>query len=355
MKVDFRMVFKNQSLKNNYIRIATALVSLVACVWLFKKAYAGQDLEQVWEQAKKVHLMWVAIIAIASLLCHSVRTLRWQMLLKAVGKDVGFLKLFAALMSAYFVNQAIPRVGELLRPYLLYRSDKISYGTSLGTVVAERIIDTICLIILLVSCFVFIGDITGDFFSTHISAPLKGYFGVMPYWKIGAFFVAITMVLYLIVEHFQKKEQAKITEDKPLNKVDEFADDSMKGIGGIVKVENKLLFGLYSIIIWLLYFLMTYLWFFSLDETMHLGVREAVFIWAIGNIGRMVPVQGGGAGAYHYLVIQAFLLFGISAGVAGAMALLIHGLQTMIYVVFGSVSLIAYMLLTEKESDSANI
>ncbi|MBC7388005.1 MAG: flippase-like domain-containing protein [Opitutaceae bacterium] len=352
MKADFRRVFKFTSLKNKYVRIATALVSLVACVWLFKKAYAGQDLEQVWEQAKKVNLMWVSIIAIASILCHSVRTLRWQMLLKAVGKDVGFLKLFAALMSAYFVNQAIPRVGELLRPYLLYRSDKISYGTSLGTVVAERIIDTVCLVILLLSCFVFIGDITGDFFHTHISGPLKGYFGVMPYWKMGAIFLAITMVLYLVVEHFQKKEQAKVSEDKPVNKVDEFADDSMKGIGGVLKVENKVLFGLYTLIIWVLYFFMTYLWFFSMDETVNLGVREAVFIWAIGNIGRMVPVQGGGAGAYHYLVIQAFLLFGISAGVAGAMALLIHGLQTVIYVVLGSVSLVGYMLLTGKEDDN---
>ena len=336
-------------MKNKYFRIATSVVSLVACVWLFKKAYAGQDLAEVWEQAKKVDIFWVATIALASVVCHTVRTLRWQMLLKAVNKDVSFTKLFAALMSAYFVNQALPRVGELLRPYLLNRSDKISYGTSLGTVVAERIIDTICLALLLISCFVFIGDITGDFFNTHINGPLKGYFGDMPYWKMGAVFIGITMVLYLIVERLQKKEQTKVTEDKPVNKVDEFADDSMKGMAAIASVESKLLFGLYTAVIWMLYFLMTYLWFFSLDETSDLGIREAIFIWAIGNIGRMVPVQGGGAGAYHYLVIQAFLLFGISAGVAGAMALLIHGLQTIIYIVFGSVSLVAYMLMTGKE------
>jgi hypothetical protein len=63
----------------------------------------------------------------------------------------------------------------------------------------------------------------------------------------------------------------------------------------------------------------------------------------------MVPVQGGGAGAYHYLVIQAFLLFGVSASVAGAMALIIHGLQTIIYVGVGAVSVVAYMLLTGKK------
>ncbi|RYD71887.1 MAG: hypothetical protein EOP53_22880 [Sphingobacteriales bacterium] len=61
-----------------------------------------------------------------------------------------------------------------------------------------------------------------------------------------------------------------------------------------------------------------------------------------------MPVQGGGAGAYHYLVIQAFLLFGVSASVAGAMALVIHGLQTVIYVVVGSFSLLAYLLAFNK-------
>lgn len=341
-------------MKNNYVRIATSVVSLIACVWLFKKAYSGQDLSQVWQYIQQVNLLWVGIIAIISLLCHTVRTLRWQMLLQACGKDVAFWKLFASLMSAYFVNQALPRVGELLRPYLLNRSDKISYGTSLGSVVAERLIDTFCLILLLASCFVFLGDITYGFFDTHINGPLKGYFGDMPYWKIGAVFLAITMVLYLIIERLQKKEQKKVTEDAPVNKVDEFAEESLQGMAAVLKVENKGLFLLYTALIWVFYFLMTYLWFFSLEDTKHLGVKEAVFLWAIGNIGRMVPVQGGGAGAYHYLVIQAFLIFGISASIGGALALLIHGLQTVIYVFFGSICLVAYMLLTgDKEEATA--
>lgn len=336
-------------MKNNYVRFATSAIAMVACVWLFKKAYAGQDLSQVWQHIKEVDLFWVAMIVLASLACHAVRSLRWQLLLRAVGKEVSFWKLFAALMSAYFVNQALPRVGELLRPYLLNRSDKISYGTSLGSVIAERLVDTLCLLVLLASCFVFLGDITYGFFDLHINEPLKGYFGDMPYWKIGAGFLAVTLVLFMIVERLQKKEQAKVTEDKPVNAIDEFADESINGMTAVLKLENKGLFVFYTAFIWLMYFLMTYFWFFSLEETSHLGIKAAVFIWAIGNIGRMVPVQGGGAGAYHYLVIQAFLLFGISTSVAGAMALMIHGLQTIIYVVFGAVSLVAYMLLTGEE------
>lgn len=270
------------------------------------------------------------------------------MLLKACGKEVTFIKLFAALLSGYFVNQALPRVGELLRSYLLNRSDKISYGTSIGSVVAERLIDTVCLVLLLLSCLVFIGDLSFAFFESHIHHPLQNYFGEMPFWKIGALLLGVTALLYFIIERSQKKNKVheQASEQTQTSALDEFADESWQGIAAVTKVENKALFWTYTILIWVLYFLMTYLWFFSLEETKHLGIKEAVFIWAIGNIGRMVPTQGGGAGAYHYLVIQAFLLFGISNSVAGAMALLIHGLQTGFYIVVGSICLVAYMALT---------
>lgn len=337
-------------MKKTYIRIFTSLLSLVACIWLFKEAYAGQDLSKVWQDIQNVNLFWVGMVALASMACHTVRTLRWQLLLKAAGKEVAFIKLFASLMAAYFVNQALPRVGELLRPYLLNRSDKISYGTTLGSVIAERLIDTFCLLVLLASCFFLLHHISYHFFEAHIHAPLQGSLGKMPYWKIGAILLGIGMLLYLVMERMHKKEQAKVTEEKPANKIDEFTNESLSGITAVLKVEKKWLFLFYTAFIWTMYFLMTYLWFFSMKETSHLGLKAALFVWAIGNIGRMVPVQGGGAGAYHYLVIQAFLIFGVSASVAGAMALMIHGLQTLIYVLGGSVCLGAYMLLTAKEN-----
>lgn len=278
------------------------------------------------------------------------------MLLKACGQELSFVKLFASLLSGYFVNQALPRVGELVRSYLLHRSDKVSYGTSIGSVVAERLIDTICLVVLLISCVLFIGDISISFFEAHIHQPLQDYFGDMPFWKIGAFLLGIILLLYFIIERFQKKQAEKTSTSGGGNSiVDDFADESWQGIAAVAKVEKPFLFWVYTGLIWVLYFLMTYLWFFSLEDTKHLGIKEALFIWAIGNIGRMVPTQGGGAGAYHYLVIQAFLLFGISSSVAGAMALMIHGLQTCFYLVVGSISLVAFMAFTSNEKKTQEI
>ncbi len=341
-------------MKKNYTRLITTLLSLAACVWLVKSAYSGQDLPSIWQHIQEVNLGWVSVIVVCSIACHFVRTLRWQMLLKACGKEVGFWKTFGSLMSGYLVNQVIPRFAELLvRCYLLNRSDKISYGTSMGSILAERIIDTLSLGILLVSCFVFFGDISYAFFDLHIRQPLSGYFGAMPFWKIGAALLGIVGILYFVIERAQKKGEKVAEQTDTPNVVDEFADESIQGFASMLKVENKLLFGVYTVVIWLFYFTMTYFWFFTLKETSHLGMREAFFIWMIGSIGRMVPTQGGGAGAYHYLVIQAFLLFGISASVAGAMALLIHGLQTILYVFLGSISLAAYMILTGKEETAS--
>jgi uncharacterized protein (TIRG00374 family) len=340
-------------LKNKYVRIGTTVLSLVLCFWLVKKAYAGQDFPSIWQHIQEVDLFWVSIIILCSLLCHAVRTLRWQMLLKACGNQVSFWKLFASLMSGYLVNQVVPRFAELfVRCYLLNRSDKVRYGTSMGSILAERIIDTLCLFALLFACFILMSHISFQFFELHIHTPLTDYFGALPFWKIGAFGVGLVALLYFILERLQKKVSTASTETKKTNVVDEFTDESIQGMAAVLKVENKALFGTYTAVIWMLYFFMTYLWFFSLKETSHLGMKEAFFIWMIGSIGRMVPTQGGGAGAYHYLVIQAFLLFGVTASVAGAMALLIHGLQTILYVLLGSISLVAYMALTGKEEES---
>ncbi len=335
-------------MKNKIARAVTYLLSFAICIWLFKLAYSGLDFASVWQYVSGMDLFWVCMVALSSFVCQSARSLRWQLLLKACGEQISFRRLFLSLMAGYFVHQALPRVGEIVRCWLVKKSDNVGYGVSIGTVVAERTIDTLCLAILVAGTILSVNAISYSFFNAHINLPLRDMAASLPLYTISVGFLLLAALLSVCYYYLNRRGYFTATRQNFAGKALGFGSNLLTGITAVLKLRQKWAFLLYTLIIWAMYFLMTYLWFFALPETSHLGVKEAFFIWAIGSIGRLVPVQGGGAGAYHYLVIQAFLLFGVSAGVAGAMALVIHGLQTAIYVIAGSISLVWYLLLLKK-------
>lgn len=124
-------------------------------------------------------------------------------------------------------------------------------------------------------------------------------------------------------------------------------------LGSVKKVlllKQKKRFLLYTLTIWLCYFLMTFLWFYTFDETAVLGIKEAFVIMTVGSIGRSVPIQGGGMGAYHYLVSNAFAIFGISLLTGNAMAFVIHGAQLLLTFALGLVAWIWLLYKFERST-----
>jgi uncharacterized membrane protein YbhN (UPF0104 family) len=93
---------------------------------------------------------------------------------------------------------------------------------------------------------------------------------------------------------------------------------------------------------------MTYLWVFAFDASSSLSLSQVFVVMIIGTIGKSVPIQGGGMGAYHYLVAQAFLMFGVGLVTGNALAIIIHGAQTIYTIITGST---AYLMLMYDEKD----
>ncbi|HEY0741167.1 MAG TPA: lysylphosphatidylglycerol synthase transmembrane domain-containing protein [Chryseosolibacter sp.] len=325
-----------------YIIIFTATVVLI---WFSLRGLTvaeGEDkwgfLLHTWERANKGWLLTMAGIAVLS---HVIRAERWRMLLAPAGHHTKLSYSFLSLMVGYLVNLVIPRGGEVSRCYNLYKLDKTPVEMSFGTVVVERIIDLICLVILIgVSFFVEYERLFSFIETLPIGTDQSSKFRTLAI--IGVVFAALMIALFFVLKRNKK--------------ISAFVKKTWMGFKGgllsVFKLEKKGLFIFYSITIWALYFLMSYTVILAFPQTQHLGIGAVLSLFAIGSIAMAVPLPGG-TGSYHVLVPQGLVfLYNISQPDAIAFTFIFHGWQTAIMIVGGAISLIVTSVLVKKNSSS---
>jgi uncharacterized membrane protein YbhN (UPF0104 family) len=271
-----------------------------------------------------------------SLLGYWFRIKRWQLMLQAIQLKAPSNQLFASLCVGYLVNYAFPRLGEITRCLLLKRTARLPVDKTLITIIAERTIDTLCLLFLLLVAWAAYADLASDFFIRQIWTPLAHKFSssINLFIFIGVAFVLLALIIWRLT---------KISGNKIARKLEEWKLTFLN----ILKIEQKFMFFLYTICIWCCYLLMTFLWFFIFDESSYLHLSDAFLVMIIGSIGRSIPIQGGGIGAYHFLVSQSLLLFGIPLLTGNALALVIHGAQSILTFITGIICYL-WILVTFK-------
>ncbi len=324
-----------------YLFIITATGGLVWFSLRGLKAVDGENkldyLVQTWQDADK---WWLGLMALVSVLSHLIRAERWRMLLVPVGQKTKLKYSFLSLMVGYLVNLVIPRGGEVSRCYNLYKLDKIPVEIAFGTVVVERIVDVFCLLILIAFSFVLESQKLVAFIDTLAINASAGNsrISVLIYVTASAFIV-FGVLFWLI------RKNAKINA---------FVVKAWTGFKGgllsVFRLENKGVFILYSVLIWMLYFVMSYAVIKAFPATSELGFRAVISLFAIGSIAMAAPLPGG-TGSYHVLVPQGLVfLYGIPQSDAVAFTFIFHGWQTAILITGGAISLIITSLLVNKKA-----
>ena len=315
-------------------------------VWLSLrgiKGGEGQDtadlIWSVWAKSNKIYLILMAGILMLS---HILRAERWRMLLEPSGNRGTLSNSFLSVMVGYLVNLAIPRGGEVSRCYNLFKLEKTPVEVSFGTVVVERLVDVLCMLILVFISFVaewekleifmntldFSGGGTKPKFSPLIIVAIAGVIGVV-------------LLIYFLRNNPRFK--------KLLNGFKE-------GFLAIFKLRNKWLFIFLSIAIWGMYFLMSYTVMFAFEETAHLGIRAVLTIFAIGAIAMAAPLPGG-AGSYHLLLPMGLVsLYAMNRVDAVAFVFIFHAWQTLVLAFFGVVSVFIslWLIRLKNQRDGKN-
>jgi uncharacterized protein (TIRG00374 family) len=309
--------------------------------------YRNTDIEKLWNDLKKAELIWLLVGIIPATASHIFRALRWQMLLEPMGYKTSFKQVFLALMSGYFANFILPRMGEVTRCSVLYRNEEVPVATSLGTVVTERVFDMICLFI--VMCFAFwieFDKLVGfllPLFGDKINLWQQQSYWVLVGSVIG-FLVIVALFFYLIWSY-----QDKVLAVPIFRKIFNFSRDMWQSIISVRHLKNPALFLLYSILIWVGYYYMSYFPLFALSTTAHLGWKAGMTILLVGALGMVAPVQGG-IGAYHFMVSSGIMLYGISEESAKTVAALLHTYQTVFTISLGGIcALLALYIGKEKK------
>ncbi|MBL0763918.1 lysylphosphatidylglycerol synthase transmembrane domain-containing protein [Marivirga atlantica] len=320
-------------------------ISLAVAVLLFWYLYKDLDFAEMVARFKQVDLTWVYLSIGLSFLSHFVRAYRWNLLLEPLGYDLKSGRTFLAVMVGYLANFIVPRMGEISRCGILQKTDNVPISTGIGSVVTERIIDVLCLLVVILITLSLEFDMLSEFFLSLISQKTEGLSPNNTIWFVLLFIMIVIGATYFLI----KRNSAKLKQNALFNKVANFLRQLVEGVLSIRKLKKGPQFIASTIFMWILYYLMTYVVIFSLEETARLSITAGFTMLVLGGIGMATPVQGG-IGAFHYLMSAGLLLYGIPENDGIFFALLLHTTNSVAIMVLGLISFFISMVIPKRKS-----
>jgi len=269
--------------------------------------------------------------------------MRWKLLLNPLGHKPKLSNTFSALMIGYLANYALPRLGEITRCGILSKYEKIPVTESLGTVIAERAVDMLCLVILFAFTILSQFDLIYNYSLKIVLIPLNDKLNNLFNSKTTIIIIAL---LFLATSYIIYKYRRKISKNNLIQKIGNLLLGFIEGIKSIKNIKQPGLFIFHSVFIWAMYFLTIYFGFLGLEQTKVLGSDAGFAVLIFGSLG-MIAVQGG-IGAYPVLVMQTLTLYGISANVGFAFGWIAWCAQTALVLILGFGALILIPLINKR-------
>ena len=316
----------------------------VLLVWLAIKDKSQAELQSIKMALKQADYSWIALSFLVSALSHYFRSLRWKILLAPLGHHPKTSNTLFSVMVGYLANLALPRLGEVTRCGMMNQYEKVPFTEGFGTVIAERALDLICLILIFfITLFIEFSKIYGisnDLIFKTVSDKCALLFQQKQF-LILALVGGITLTS--IFFYFRKRLQVILS-----SKIKGFVNGLWQGLLSVKNVKQPGWFIVNTVLIWLMYILQVYVCFFALPETSSLSFVVAMVIMVFGSIG--IIVVPGGTGAYQAIVIQILTtVYLISDTSAFAFAWTVWSSQIIMILVLGLISLLLLPLLNKKK------
>lgn len=305
-------------------------VSAVLTLLFLYFAFRGTNPSELAAALAGADYWWILANFLALMSSHLLRALRWRYMLFPLKPDIGLRNLFSALMIGYMLNNVLPRAGELGRPYVIGRLERISAGGAFGTIVVERIMDMVSFLILVASLpFLYRGPLRESF-------PWLTQSGVI----LAAIILPATAVIVLLMWRRDLADAllVRLTRILPRgagSRVERLTHSFLDGFSFLKTPRHFSVIGVLSVLIWGLYAVMTWcgLRAFGLDD--ELGLAGAVVVLAISSIGVAIPTPGS-TGTYHAFASQTLIaLFGVANATALSFATLTHAVGFVSSTLFG--------------------
>lgn len=284
--------------------------------------FRNTDFNKMWLILKDANFGVLAFSLVFGAFANYIRALRWKLLITPLGYNPGVSNLTLSFFGNYAVNLALPRAGELWRCGVVAKEEKIPFSKLFGTLILDRILDTLTVAVLLLLAFC----VNMQFFLNYLKGNEVILDSVMDVLKSPALYIVILSVAVLLFVIFRFFGNTLI-----VRKVCDFCYAMWKDMKSIGKMNQKKKLIFYSIAIYVCYFFYSYIPFYAFGFTADLGFKVGLVAFAMGSLSMIVPTNGG-MGAWHAAIIASLMLYGVSAESSEAFAFVVYGIQTIIWV-----------------------
>ncbi len=313
----------------NILKYICAVLLTAVLVYLAIRGIDWDTFADAFLQTKWVFVGMSLACAFAALV---FRMERWRLLMIKINPEIQRRTLWDACNIGNLVSLGVPWVSFLVRCGVV-TDKKTSYDKTLGTFLMERAWDFLMVFLLIALALILNSKEISDWFIDNIALKAAGRFN---FGVIGVLSALCIIVVLSIVLVYKLK-----TKNGAAAKISSWLDGIFEGFKTFKKVEKKIPFVLYTIFIWTSYFLMCWFIFKAIPALSHLGINDAIFISAVGNLSSLLPVPGG-FGSFHYFVALALSsVYGVSWEIGILFATLIHETRSLMLVALGAVSMIS--------------
>ena len=314
--------------KKKMLLIVGLMVSIV-CSWLFVRKIEWSSLGVAFSEAKYIYILPTIIIMFVA---QYIRAIRWEVLLSPI-KKVSVLNLFSVSMIGFMANNVLPaRLGEIIRPIMIARKEKIGVSTSFATIAIERVFDILGIIVIASLLFCFLPS-DNQANSQAVIHQLKKWSAIM------AFFGICTIAILFLLSLYPKKAGAvfeKLLFVFPHHLRDKLVNLLHSFISGLQVFDHKiklLWVGILSMVIWLLNAASIYVLCYSFD--IGLSYAGACFVTVCIALAVALPQAPGFIGVFHIATQKSLDVFGVGLSSAQSFAILLWAVSVIPVTVAG--------------------
>jgi uncharacterized protein (TIRG00374 family) len=300
-------------------------------VYLSYNSTSEEDRILIYSYIQKADLRFVMLSVFFGILSHLSRAYRWKYLLSPLGYQPRFINSVLAVLIAYIANLGIPRSGEILRATTLSSYEKIPFEKTFGTIVAERLVDLLILMGFVLTALVVQFDIIWSILSEK---------------KISTVQIAIGLA-FVIIGYVTLKKLFTLSQNPLIIRIKNFFWGLAEGIMSLKNMPNKGRFIGHTLFIWLMYLAMFYVVKWTVPETASLGMNAILPAFVVGGLA--ISATNGGIGIYPFSVALVLAAFKISNESGLAFGWIMWTSQTLMIIVFGSLSFFVLPLVNRQQ------
>ena len=281
--------------------------------------FSPQQLLEIKGYFKEADYKYIVLALLIAVIGNMSRAFRWKYSLDHLGYPTTFATNYMAINICYLLNLTVPKSGEISRAVILKKYNNIPFDKGFGTIVAERIVDLMVLLVFIFTAFILQFSVVKSFILDKIP--------VEKAWIAG---LIVTVGGLAIVALF------RFSKSKWIEKIKLKLAGLREGISTLLYMKNKGWYALHTLFIWSSYVLMFYVTLFALPQTSSITFGAVVTAFVVGSIA--IAFTNSGFGSYPFMIAKILAPYGISETAGNAFGWIVWSSQMFLVVLLGLLS-----------------